>query len=74
MTRSQLVGNLRSNTLNHFPSITALTANSLPFVIDEWTFAGTVSPDSTPTDVRLVGTPEQQSGSHPLELTVADFS
>jgi hypothetical protein len=48
MTRSQLVGNLRSNTLNHFPSITALTANSLPFVIDEWTVAHPVSPDSQP--------------------------
>ena len=29
--------------------------------------------EDTATDVRLVGMPERQSGTHPLELTVADF-
>ena len=29
--------------------------------------------EDTATDVRLVGMPERQTGTHPLELTVADF-
>jgi hypothetical protein len=50
-----------------------LTATSLPFVIDDWTLAGAVAPNSTATDVRLVGAPEPQIGTLPLEMTVADF-
>ncbi len=51
-----------------------LTATSLPFVIDEWTLAGTVSPEGIATDVRVVGPPEPQSDTFPLEMSVADFS
>jgi hypothetical protein len=50
-----------------------LTATSLPFVIDEWTLAGTVSPEGTATDIRVVGPPESQADAFPLEMTVADF-
>jgi hypothetical protein len=50
-----------------------LTATSLPFVIDEWTLAGTVSSESTATDARVVGPPGPQTATFPLELTVADF-
>lgn len=50
-----------------------LTATSLPFVINAWTLAGTVAPESTATDVRLVGMPQRQTGTLPLDLTVADF-
>ena len=50
-----------------------LTATSLPFVIDDWTLAGTVAPESTGTDVRVVGTAEPQTNTLPLDLTVADF-
>ncbi len=59
-----------------------LTANSLPFVIDRYTLAGTVDTEtfvaaytdrSAPTEVRLVGTPHAQSGTYPLVLTVQDF-
>jgi hypothetical protein len=48
-----------------------LTATSLPFVIDAWTLAGTGSPEGT--EVRVVGPPESQTATFPLELTVADF-
>jgi hypothetical protein len=50
-----------------------LTATSLPFVIDEWTLAGTVSPEGSRTDLRVVGPPEPQMNTFPLETTVADF-
>jgi hypothetical protein len=50
-----------------------LTATSLPFEIDAWTLAGTVAPESTATDVRLVGPPESQTATLPLDMTVADF-
>jgi hypothetical protein len=29
--------------------------------------------EATATDVRLVGMPERRTGTHPVELTVADF-
>ena len=50
-----------------------LLANSLPFVIDAWTLEGTPGPESSATDVRLVGSPEPQQATLPLYLTVADF-
>jgi hypothetical protein len=46
---------------------------SLPFVIDEWTLAGTVSTEGTATDIRAVGPPEPQTATFPRELSVADF-
>jgi murein DD-endopeptidase MepM/ murein hydrolase activator NlpD len=59
-----------------------LASNSLPFVIDHYTLAGTVDPaamvaaytdPSAPREVRIEGTPLAQSGTHPLVLTVQDF-
>jgi hypothetical protein len=73
-----LLGNTGNTTAPHLhfqladgPDV--LTATSLPFVLDHWTLAGTVDPQSTPSDVRVAGTPEAQVGTLPLELTVADF-
>jgi Peptidase family M23 len=73
-----LLGNTGNTTAPHLhfaledgPDL--LTANSLPFVLDTWTLAGTMASESTPTDVRLVGTPVSQEATFPLELTVADF-
>jgi murein DD-endopeptidase MepM/ murein hydrolase activator NlpD len=51
----------------------ALTATSLPFVIDEWTLAGMVSPEGSATDLRIEGEPGPQTATFPLEMTVADF-
>jgi hypothetical protein len=52
----------------------ALTANSLPFVIDNYTLAGSLDTDnSTPTDIRLIGHRQPETRTHPLVLTVADF-
>ena len=50
-----------------------LTATSLPFVIDEWTLAGTVSPEGSRTEIQVVGPPEPQTNTFPLEMSVADF-
>jgi murein DD-endopeptidase MepM/ murein hydrolase activator NlpD len=50
-----------------------LTATSLPFVIDAWTLTGTVSAEGSRTDLRVVGPPEPQTNTFPLEMTVADF-
>jgi hypothetical protein len=60
----------------------ALSSNSLPFVFDRYTLAGTVAPEamvaaytdpSAPREVPIEGPPHAQSGTHPLVLTVQDF-
>jgi murein DD-endopeptidase MepM/ murein hydrolase activator NlpD len=51
-----------------------LTSNSLPFVIDRYTLAGSVALDrSTDTNLVVEGTPEDQEKTHPLFPSVADF-
>lgn len=81
VTTGQVLGGL-GNTGNstaphlHFELVNGpdvLTANSLPFVIDEYTLVGSVAPESTADDIRIVGTPEQQIETLPLDPTVADF-
>jgi hypothetical protein len=81
VTAGQVLG-LLGNTGNssaphlHFALLDGpdgLAANSLPFVIDEWTLVGTPSPESSATDVRLEGETGEQRETLPLDLTVADF-
>jgi hypothetical protein len=50
-----------------------LTSTSLPFVIDDWTLAGTVSPEGSATEIQVVGAHGPQTNTFPLEMTVADF-
>jgi hypothetical protein len=58
-----------------------VAANSLPFVLDRYTLAGTVDPavlvalmdpSASPEPV-VLGPPRPQAGSYPLDLTVVDF-
>ncbi len=51
-----------------------MTSTSLPYVIDTWTLAGSITPDSTPTDVQVIGPSGPQADTLPLELTVAGFA
>jgi murein DD-endopeptidase MepM/ murein hydrolase activator NlpD len=51
-----------------------LTSNSLPFVVDRYTFAGSVDPDqSTDKDLLIDGTSQSERETYPLFPSVADF-
>jgi murein DD-endopeptidase MepM/ murein hydrolase activator NlpD len=50
-----------------------LTSNSLPFVLDRYQFVGVVTPDSTPTDIRIVRAPRRERETHPLINSVIDL-
>ena len=58
-----------------------ITANSLPFVFDRYTLAGTVDQEALAATIAdpsaaaaaIVGPPTSQAGTHPLVLTVQDF-
>jgi hypothetical protein len=43
-----------------------LTSNSLPFVIDHYRLVGVMTPDSTPTDIRIMPTPRNERETYPL--------
>jgi hypothetical protein len=89
VTRGQLLGRLgntgsTSNPHLHFqlsdgPDI--ITSNSLPFVLDRYTLAGTVAPeawaaamasDTAPTGFPVTPMSEVQTGTYPLLLSVID--
>jgi hypothetical protein len=81
VTAGQVLG-LLGNTGNssaphlHFALLDGpdgLAANSLAFVIDEWTLEGTPGPESSATDVRLEGETGAQHETLPLDMTVAAF-
>ena len=50
-----------------------LISNSIPFVIDCYTFVGSLTPDSTGEDIRIVGTPSDQLRTYSLYPSVTDF-
>ena|SRR5215218_86377 len=51
-----------------------LTSDSLPFVFDRYTWAGSVDLEkSTPPNLLIEGTPRTERKSYPLELSLADF-
>ena len=58
-----------------------LTSNSLPYVFDRYTLTGTVDPervlaaftDPNAPPVPVVGSPQAQTGTYPLVLSVQDF-
>jgi hypothetical protein len=50
-----------------------LTSNSIPFMIDRYTFVGSLTPDSTGEDIRIVGTPSDQLRTYSLYPSVTDF-
>jgi Peptidase family M23 len=60
----------------------ALTSTSLPFVFDRYTLAGTLdlaaaeaalADPTAPGELTTVGTPQAQTGTYPLVLTVQDY-
>jgi hypothetical protein len=73
------LGNTGNSTQPHLhfqlaDSPDVLTSNSLPFVIDRYTLAGSVALDrSTDTNLVVEDTPEYQEKTHPLFPSVADF-
>jgi murein DD-endopeptidase MepM/ murein hydrolase activator NlpD len=73
-----LLGNTGNSSAPHLhfqlsESPDVLTANSLPFVIDQYTLLGSVAPESDVTDIQVVGERGSQATTLPLDGTVVDF-
>jgi murein DD-endopeptidase MepM/ murein hydrolase activator NlpD len=77
----QRIGKLSSSSNSSQPHLhfqlsdgpDVLTSNGIPFVIDRYTFVGSVTPDSTGEDIRIVGTPSDQLRPYSLYPSVTDF-
>jgi hypothetical protein len=74
-----LLGNSGNSTFPHLhfsiqDGPDPLTSNSLPFVLDHYTFEGTIGPGATPGTVVVTGRSHQELQSYPLSDAVADFS
>ena len=51
-----------------------LSSNSLPFVIDRFSYGGQAEPSTTGPEVTITGTPRPVRNAHPLANSVANFS
>ena len=50
-----------------------LTSDSLPFVIDRFTYGGQAEISSTGPEVTITGTPQRLENAYPLSNSVANF-
>jgi len=50
-----------------------LSSNSLPFVIDRFTYGGQAEVSATGPEVTITGTPRPVRNAHPLTNSIANF-